>query len=328
MSPLVSIIIPVYNSEKHLAECIESAIAQTWINKEIIIVDDGSTDNSLTIAKKYENDRIKVYSQPNKGASAARNKGLQEAKGEYVQFLDGDDLLSANKITDQMALLDGRGDWLSISRTIYFSDKKPLPADPSTHDEEVEYDDDPVKFVINMYYKAAIEKDHRGVVTVHSWLSPKKLLDIVGPWNEDLSVDDDGEYFCRVMLASKGIIYVPDAVNFYRKFHSNSNLSARQDAKSMQSKLLANELKYKHLKEKSDDPLVDTAMAKVFKENAVTFYPEFMNLYRRANKHVKDLGGISYVPRLGGKNIELAKKVFGWKMAKLLLFTAGKLRRT
>ena len=96
----------------------------------------------------------------------------------------------------------------------------------------------------------------------------------------------------------------------------------------MQSKLLANELKYKHLKEKSDDPLVDTAMAKVFKENAVTFYPEFMNLYRRANKHVKDLGGISYVPRLGGKNIELAKKVFGWKMAKLLLFTAGKLRRT
>src|ERR1700761_45000 len=158
--PLVSIIIPIYNSARHLDEAIRSAITQTWPNKEIILVDDGSTDNSLAIAKKYENDRIKAYSQPNKGASAARNKGLQEAKGEYVQFLDGDDLLSANKITDQMALLDGRGDWLSISRTIYFSDKKPLPADPSTHDEEVEYDDDPVKFVINMYYKAAIEKDH------------------------------------------------------------------------------------------------------------------------------------------------------------------------
>ena len=107
-SPLVSIIIPVYNSEKYLAETITSAISQTWNNKEIIIIDDGSTDNSLTIAESFANEHIKIFSQPNKGASAARNKGLHEAKGDYIQFLDGDDLLMPNKIEVQLAQIAGK----------------------------------------------------------------------------------------------------------------------------------------------------------------------------------------------------------------------------
>src|SRR3954463_5077031 len=101
-NPLVSIIIPVYNAEKYIAETINSAADQTWSNKEIIIIDDGSTDGSLAIAKRFANDQIKVFSQANKGASAARNRGLLEAKGKYVQFLDGDDLLMPNKIALQL----------------------------------------------------------------------------------------------------------------------------------------------------------------------------------------------------------------------------------
>ncbi|HZX58320.1 MAG TPA: glycosyltransferase family A protein, partial [Mucilaginibacter sp.] len=106
--PLVSIIIPVYNSEKHLAETISSALEQTWPNKEIIIVDDGSADNSLAIAKSFASENVKVFHQPNKGASAARNKGIQEAKGDYIQFLDADDLLMPNKIAAQVKQLAGK----------------------------------------------------------------------------------------------------------------------------------------------------------------------------------------------------------------------------
>jgi len=324
--PLVSIIIPVFNSEKHIAETIASALAQTWPNKEIIIVDDGSKDNSVDIARGFNNAVIRIFEQENKGASAARNKGLLEAKGEYVQFLDADDLLSPNKITDQLGILDGRPDYLSISRTVYFEDGSGY-SDQSAHDEEIEYYDDPVAFLIDMYYKTAATKNQRGLVTVHSWLSPKKLIEKAGWWNEELTVDDDGEFFCRVILASKGIIYVPDAINYYRKVQTSTNLSARKNSAAMHSMLLASELKCRHLKEKSDDPIVDTALAKLFMENAVTFYPQFKDLYRVAIKRVKELGGIDYVPAVGGKNIERIKKLFGWRSAKLLLFVVSRFQK-
>lgn len=91
----VSIVLPVYNVEKYLVECIESAINQTLNDIEIVAVNDGSTDNSLQILKEYEKkyDFIKVVSQENKGLSGARNTGLRESNGEYVYFLDSDDYI-------------------------------------------------------------------------------------------------------------------------------------------------------------------------------------------------------------------------------------------
>jgi len=322
--PLVSIIIPVYNSARYLDEAIQYALDQTWANKEIILVDDGSTDGSLDVAKKYQNESVKVFSQANKSGSSARNKGLHEAKGEYIQFLDGDDLLSPNKIAEQMDLLEGKTDWLAICRTENFYAEDGIPNDRLAHDEQVEYYDDPVKFVIGMYGNAGIEKDHRGIVTVHSWLSPRSLLDKAGPWNEQLTVDDDGEYFCRVMLASKGIVYTPDAINYYRKYRTLSNLSARKNESGMRSRLLANELKYKHLKAVAPDA-ADKAMAKMFKENAVLFYPEYQDLYLIAMRHVKEAGGSDFVPGLGGPITELIKKLFGWRLAKLMAYRARKI---
>ena len=103
--PLVSIIIPVYNAEKYLADSITSAVSQTWPNKEIIVVDDGSTDQSLKVAKGFESDVVSVFFCENKGASAARNFGLRLAKGGYIQFLDADDLLRHDNIEKQFHAL-------------------------------------------------------------------------------------------------------------------------------------------------------------------------------------------------------------------------------
>ena len=121
-NPLVSIIIPVFNSEKYIGATIASAVEQTWPNKEIIVVDDGSTDKSLEIAEKLKDSFIKVFSQENKGASVARNKGLKEAKGEYIQFLDADDLLSPDKIEGQLNALKGSITHLALCKTKYFYD--------------------------------------------------------------------------------------------------------------------------------------------------------------------------------------------------------------
>lgn len=96
--PKVSVIIPVYNTEPYLYECLNSIINQTLKDIEIICVNDGSTDSSLNILEKYAeyDSRIVIFSQENKGQSVARNVGLSAASGEYVYFMDSDDVLSLN----------------------------------------------------------------------------------------------------------------------------------------------------------------------------------------------------------------------------------------
>ena len=98
--PKVSVIIPVYNTEPYLRECLDSVINQTLRDIEIICVDDGSTDGSLAILREYQekDSRVSVYMQPNLNAGAARNHGLRYAKGEYLSFLDSDDFFERNML--------------------------------------------------------------------------------------------------------------------------------------------------------------------------------------------------------------------------------------
>lgn len=131
--PLVSVIIPVYNSESYLKECLDSVLNQTYRNIEVICVDDGSVDHSLEILKYYENkdSRMQVYTQANKGPSAARNKALDNANGEYISFVDSDDFLQLNtyEILIECALQQESWDLIIFGGNIigandkYFADK-------------------------------------------------------------------------------------------------------------------------------------------------------------------------------------------------------------
>lgn len=98
MKPIVSILIPAYNAAPWLAATVRSAEAQTWSPIEIIVIDDGSTDNTLAVAHTLASDRVAIHTQPNRGASAARNHALRLARGEYIQFLDADDLIAPSTL--------------------------------------------------------------------------------------------------------------------------------------------------------------------------------------------------------------------------------------
>lgn len=106
---MISIIVPIYNAEGYLKACIESLIQQTEKDLQFILVNDGSTDNSLVIAQSYakQDARIEVYSQPNAGQSSARNNGLKHAKGEYIAFVDSDDALELDWCERHLAAIDG-----------------------------------------------------------------------------------------------------------------------------------------------------------------------------------------------------------------------------
>ena len=109
MQPLVSILVPAYNSEEWIGDSIRSALAQTWQRKEIIVVDDGSRDRTAEAARRFASKEVKVVSTENRGAAAARNHALQLSQGDYIQWLDADDLLSPDKIERQLAALGKLG---------------------------------------------------------------------------------------------------------------------------------------------------------------------------------------------------------------------------
>src|SRR5579871_6111210 len=110
MPPLVSILIPAYNAENWISDTLKSALAQTWPNKEIIVVDDGSRDRTREVAETFSGAGVKVVSQKNAGASAARNHALRLCRGDYIQWLDADDLLAPDKITLQMEVAEKLAD--------------------------------------------------------------------------------------------------------------------------------------------------------------------------------------------------------------------------
>ena len=108
---LISILIPCFKAERWIAQAIESALAQTWPEKEVIVVDDGSTDGSLEVIKSF-GDRIRWETGPNRGGNAARNRLLELARGEWLQYLDADDYLLSNKVTEQMEFLPCTPKWM------------------------------------------------------------------------------------------------------------------------------------------------------------------------------------------------------------------------
>ena len=99
--PLVSVIVPMYNAERTISDCIESLIAQLYLNIEIILVDDGSRDNTVSIAKKSEEKykNLKVIQKKNGGVSSARNVGLSNATGDFICFVDSDDVVKNKYIS-------------------------------------------------------------------------------------------------------------------------------------------------------------------------------------------------------------------------------------
>ncbi|WP_020482957.1 glycosyltransferase family 2 protein [Methylomonas sp. MK1] len=119
--PLISIIIPVYNSEKYLEEALQSALSQTYNNIEIIAVNDGSTDSSQDILKKYA-DSIKILSQPNLGASAARNLGVSVSSGDILAFLDSDDIWDKNKLERQLEVLENHPEAIGLYSDVRYID--------------------------------------------------------------------------------------------------------------------------------------------------------------------------------------------------------------
>jgi glycosyltransferase involved in cell wall biosynthesis len=306
-TPLVSIIIPCYNAGAWVAQTLESALAQTWPHKEIIFVNDGSRDGSLAVAQCFESRGVQVVDQPNQGASAARNHGLRLARGEFIQFLDADDLLAPDKIERQMAVLRDAGPEVLVSAawgrfTTDLAQAEFVPQAVSAARSGVEF--------LQLHYETG------SMMQPGAWLASRQLLDRAGPWDETLSLNDDGEYFARVMLAAGRLVHVPSARCFYRSGLSTS-LSRRSDPRSLLSLFRSVELTTGHLLKADNSPRTQAACADAWTRAAFELYPTLPAQAREAEQNARALGGPRR-PMPGSGRFQLAARFLGWRLARRL----------
>src|SRR5258708_7307625 len=317
MQPLVSILIPLFNAERWIAGTLESALSQTWQNKEIIVVNDGSTDRSLEIAQRYESKILKIFTQPNRGCSAAKQTALDNCNGAFIQYLDADDLLSEDKIEAQMKVLEDAPGMVSVCRTVFFFDGEDH-ATREAPDEWYLYDaDDPIEFLIDLYGG----NGRAGMISSNAYLTPRTVAEKAGGWDSTISPspDEDGEYFCRVVLASTGIRFVPNAFNYYRKYRIGKNLSHLRSPASIRGALRSLDLVTKHLLNATNDVRAKRAMARHYLERAYVAYPDFPDVSEAAFKRVEELGGTDYMPSVGGWKGKTLHKIFGSRMARTVI---------
>jgi len=302
--PLVSIIIPCHNAAPWLPATLESAFAQTWQRKEIILVDDGSVDESLAVARGHEARGLRVIPQANCGASAARNRGLESASGELVQFLDADDLLGPDKIALQVARLAtapagciASAEWARFNRE---PGNAMFAAQPTWRDLSG------LEFMLLHY-------DNGWMMPPIAWLCPRATLDAAGPWREDLSLNDDGEYFCRVMLRSAGIVFCPGARAYYRSGLPGS-LSGRLDDKALRSLARSIEANTRTLQAVEDSERVRLACANAWQQLCFQLYPRLAEEVRDADSRVRALGGARRRIE-GGRIVRWTDRLLGWRAA-------------
>jgi glycosyltransferase involved in cell wall biosynthesis len=307
MKPLVSILIPAYNAENWITETIQSAIAQTWPRKEIIVVDDGSKDGTAEVARRFASNGVAVISKKNEGAAVTRNRALHLSQGDYIQWLDADDILVPDKIERQLAALrehDSKRMLLS-GPWAYFSFRTRKARFVPT---SLCHDLSPVEWLL----RKMSENLHMQTAT---WLTSRELAEAAGPWDTRLLSDDDGEYFCRVLMASVGTRFVDEAKVLYRLSPSSRLSYIGASDKKKDAMIISMKLHIQYVRSLEDSERVRKACVTYLQNWYDNFYPERPDLVAELQALAKELQGHLEEPRLRWKYAWM-KPIFGWQAAK------------
>ncbi|MGM0932657.1 MAG: glycosyltransferase family 2 protein [Bacteroidota bacterium] len=232
MQPLVSIIIPTYNRAHLIGETLDSVLAQTYQNWECIVADDGSTDDTLELLQKYNqrDNRIRFIDRPEgkiKGAASSRNVGFENSKGQYIQYLDSDDLLPPDKLELQIASLS-KAAQNTVAACKWGIFKKNVEVDLVVVDK--------MKYKKRYSPEKFLEALGQGntYLPPHTYLIPRSLVKKSGGWNENITTNDDAEFMVRVLIKASQIILIKELTVYYRDF-SGDNLSFFSNPQRLQS---------------------------------------------------------------------------------------------
>jgi glycosyltransferase involved in cell wall biosynthesis len=226
--PLVSVVIPCYNAAAFLQETLESVFAQTYPSLEIIAIDDGSTDSTRAVIEAC-GERISAIYGPNRGAAAARNTATGAASGEYIQYLDADDLLAPHAIASRVDALE------ESSGSIAYSDWQPIQ------------ETDAGVFETAAAVTRALEEVHPDpeIALFSTFWSPpaallyrRSIVTSIGGWKQHLAPIEDARFALDAALAGGRFVHVPGIGAYYRVFHAPSH--SRRDPRAFVRAVLRN----------------------------------------------------------------------------------------
>ncbi len=314
---LVTVIIPCYNCEAFLPETVESVAAQHHANLQLVLVDDGSTDKTREIINALaasQPDRIVALIHENGGAATARNRGLAHARGDYIQFLDADDLLAVDAISRKVAALQHSG------------------ADVAYSDWQKLEEKDPGIFVAGEVVARAIEDvnaDPAIALFTSFWCPPAALLyrrsivERIGGWKQHLAPIEDARFMLDAVLCGGRYQYVPGVGAMYRIHHGPSH--SRQSPLKFVRAVLANAIEVEqHWRQAGDcSPQQNNALVKVYDYTArmlLSLDPAAFELALSGMYRARP--GLEWnLPKVAG----LISRLIGHPLSAKLLRMAGKL---
>jgi GT2 family glycosyltransferase len=285
-------------------------LRQTWARKEIIVVDDGSSDGTLSVASKFSKDGVTVVTQKNSGASTARNHAYSLCHGDYIQWLDADDVLEPDKISRQIEFAESVKDPYKLlasewGRFLFRTKSATFIPTPLWNDLT------PLEWLLRK-------------MTLNVWMQPgcwlvsRELSEAAGPWDERLSFDDDGEYFCRVILKSHGISFVRGARAYYRETGPGSLSSVDNSSKKLESAWTSIQRHIQYLLGIEDSPRTRNAAITFLQTWHYIFDPHRLDIIAEIKHLARTMGGaVESFPLVEGLRWKFAwmEKYFGSRVA-------------
>lgn len=303
-----SVIIPAYNSEKTIEKTIQSVLSQDYDDIEIIVVNDGSTDNTEAVVKKFE--QVKYYYQQNAGVSFARNLGLEKSTGNYIQYLDADDLLAPQKIKIQIEALQNSnadvayGDWIKF-----------------TEDDSVYKELKTVKR--SMKKRPEIELLTDFWVPLAGLLYTRNIVDKIGDWNTALPIIQDARYALDAAIHGAKFVYTEGNMAYYR-VHNSGSLSTLSRVLFM-TDCLHNAIQIDKIWRNDYDKDIEKKEAVI---SVLRFcINEFSGVDKLKHKQALDLIldiDPNYIPN-GSKALSILSKLMGYRNAERIAYYKRKL---
>ena len=302
MQPLVSILIPAHNARRWIGATIESALAQTWPRREIIVVENGSSDGTAEVARRYEWRGVKVVEQEKAAGCAARNRAFGLSRGDYIQWLDADDLLAPDKIARQMEVALASGSprvLLSSGFGSFYRRPRAAVFRPTGLWEDL----DPVEWLCrklgrNLWLQTA------------TWLVSRELTEAAGPWDEQLRKDQDGEYACRLVRACERVRFVGAARVYYRITGASSVGYLGNSASKQDSLFRSAELCIGYMRLLEDSARTRDAALRLLQDLFHIYDPGRPDIAGRMQEMAAELGGTLVRPALEWKYAWI-DRVFG-----------------
>ena len=306
--PLVSVIVPVYNAERYIQECLNSILLQTLDSFEVIVVDDGSSDNSRQIIESFRSTKVRYLFQNNAGQSAAINKGVSVSSGTFLKIVDADDWINPDHLANQLRAIEGRKDAVACCQWGYFREdvEKIAVRKEATNRDYLS----PLEWLVD-----SLTLDE-GMMGGWLWLIHRELWDKVSGYDERLGLQNDFYFSIALLLAANEVRFSNGAVYGYRKGVTTS-ISCVPGRRSMESAFLGNMLGIDLLLKHEPSERIKRIAADRLQSWLYRFYPEFPDLAIETENKISQLGG-SKVAMNGGMLSRLLLPILGWKRVRRL----------